>query len=100
MLKKHIVHLVIVSLKYFLDIDLTSSSHVLGTLLAIAGILKICMIHAADNLSNGLLTVKEDAINIKNDLILLKQNWDNSPMREALVNNLKNLKNMVPQKIS
>ena len=100
MFKKHIEHLVIVSLKYFFDIDYTFYSHVWVTLLAISALLKICMIHAADNFSDGLLTVKEDAINIKNELIFLKQNWDNSPMREALVNSLRNIKNMVPQKIS
>jgi hypothetical protein len=75
MYKKQIEQVVTVALKYFFDLDFNSCNHVLITLLVIAGFFKFSMNNILGVLSDGLLTIKEDALSIKANILSYKERW-------------------------
>jgi hypothetical protein len=100
MYRKHIEHAIMVGLKYFFDLDYNFCSHLLIGAVVIMGLFKFFISDIGAKFYDGLLTVKEDALNIKMELATVKENWYRSEMKENLVNNLRSLKNLVPDKLS
>ena len=62
---KQIGHLITVSMKYFLDIDPSICNHTFMAVLIMAGITKLLIHNIVAVLHDGILTVKEDAIVLK-----------------------------------
>ncbi len=98
MYKKHLGHFVMVSLKYFFDFDYTFCRHAYMIVLMIPFMFRMLFTTVTGYLYDGLITVKEDSLMIKNNIIAYKQHWDNSGMRVALVNNARSLKNNIFEK--
>ncbi len=92
MFRKHAGHFAMVSLKYFFDLDPGFSNHILVIALLLAGFFRLFVIKVSDNVHEGLLTVKEDTQEIAAEILMLKKRWGNSPVREALVNNIRSFK--------
>jgi len=74
-MKKHIGHIIIVSLKYFFDIDYSVCFHTFTTLIIWAGITKLFVCQAQYIFSDGLHTVMQDILTIKDQLDAYKERW-------------------------
>ena len=74
-MKRHIWHIVIVSLKYFFDIDYSLCLHTFSTLIIGVGITKLFVSQAQYIFSNGLLTVKQDILTLRDQLNAYKERW-------------------------
>lgn len=92
MYKKHLEHFLTVSLKYLFDFDYTIFHNAYMMLLMAPFIIKLAIVGMAAYLYEGIITVKEDLIEIKSTAVAAKQNWINSEMRETIVHNLRSLK--------
>jgi hypothetical protein len=75
MIRKQIGHFVIVSLKYFFDLDPIFSSHALLMILVSTGIIKLSMVKLAANIHDGLL---QDFVELKAGILSLRERWENS----------------------
>ena len=100
MYRKNIEHIIMVSLKYFFDLDYSFYSHIILAALVAVSLLKFFLNQTAAFFHEGIITVKEDAISLKSEIAIIKENWEISPVREALINNIRSIRNMVPQKLS
>ena len=100
MYKRHIEHLAMVSLKYFFDLDYNMFSHVFIVALVLISLFKLFFIKVVDIFQERMLSVKEDTARIKSNFLTLRENWENSTTRETLINNIRSLKKLVPQKLS
>lgn len=94
-MKKQIGHLVMISLKFFFDLDPSIYGHLLIAGIVIAGLAKLLIYNVTDNVRVGLVTVKEDAIAIKEEMGQCKERWENSQLREMLTNNVRNMKSTI-----
>src|SRR5262249_46602970 len=84
---RNIQHLATVLLKYFFDFDFAHLTHIVPLVVAIFGIAKLLFSKIGDELSDGIATVKEDAIIIKDEIAALIQrlkNDEGSPARVIL----------------
>ncbi|MCW3122045.1 MAG: hypothetical protein JWQ38_1537 [Flavipsychrobacter sp.] len=93
MYKKHLGHLLTVSLKYFFDFDFSYFHNAYLMVLMLPFVIKLAIEIVGTNLHEGLITVKEDVYTIKNGLITYKQNWDNSELRDNMMSNLRTIRN-------
>ena len=85
-------HLVIVTLKKNFDFDVRTCAPLLLVLPVLAGIAKSYCSEIATELHNGLTTVKDDAIAIKEPIKELKTHWEDSDTYEIFTNNIRSLK--------
>ncbi len=92
MFKKQVGHFVTVSMKFFFDFDISVFSHALFAVIILLGFIKLLFVILADNLYDGLLTVKEDAQLLQQEVAAYKQKWENSPVRETLINNVRSFR--------
>jgi len=100
MYKRHIEHLAMVSLKYFFDLDYSMFSHFFIVALVFISLFKLFFNNIVNIFHEGVVSVKEDAFEIKSNFLTLRENWENSTTRERLTNNIQSLKKLVPQKLS
>ena len=68
MIRKHLEHLTIESLKFFFNLDHTVCNHLLIVALVLFGSFRIIFDSTRDFLQDGLLTVKNDLNTIKSHI--------------------------------
>ena len=68
MIRKHLEHLTIESLKFFFNLDHTVCSHLFISALVFLGMFKLFFDHTRELFHDGLLTVKEDLRGIKSQI--------------------------------
>ena len=73
MIRKHLEHLTIESLKFFFNLDHTFCSHLLLSALVIVGMSKVLYDQAIQIFHDGLLTVKNDLSTIKSQIDFYKE---------------------------
>ena len=81
---RYIAHIITVSLKYFFDIDYLVYNHIHTIMHILAYNLGIFPAFIANEFYEGVLTVKNDAIAIRDNVLSLKERWDKSEMQEVL----------------
>jgi hypothetical protein len=87
MVRKYVKQFVMVCMKYFFDMDYLVCGHAFLALPIASCVFKLLAVRIAVEFQYGLLTVKEDAENIKAGFITYKERWDNGSIREALISN-------------
>lgn len=75
MITRNIQHLLMVSLKYFFDIDHYLCYHTFNAALLVLAFVKMFFIRAMLLFYDGLQTVKNDMHIIKTEIIVNKQRW-------------------------
>ena len=73
MIRKHLEHLTIESLKFFFNLDHTFCSHLFITLLVLTGMFKVVYEHTIQFFHDGVLTVKNDLQGIKSQIESYKE---------------------------
>ncbi len=68
MIRKHIEHLTIESLKFFFNLDHTVCNHLFITALVFISLSRIFFDHTRQFFQDGLLTVKSDLYTIKSQI--------------------------------
>lgn len=100
MYRKHIKNLISVGCKYFFDLDYRAVAHSFIVLLVLGGIAKLLWFKVGDELQDGLLTVKEDALSIKNSFAGIKDNWASSNLHTTLTGYVHGFREQIANKIS
>ena len=95
MCKKQLVHLVMVSLKYFFDLDPTFSSHMMLTALVILGLVRLYAGAFFKGFHSALLDVKDDVSTLPSEIVALRDRWNGSTVREALSNSVRSFRENV-----
>ena len=85
-----------VSLKYFFNFDPSCGKYVFLIALLLPDLFKLFLAGITAYFYVGVLTVKEDTLAMQAITIVFKERWDNSELREALVNNTRTLRNNFP----
>jgi len=77
MFRKQIGHFVMVSLKYFFDLDPSFSSHCLLLILVTIGVIKLSIVRLSGNIHVGLLQVKNNMLEWRAGIITLIERREN-----------------------
>jgi len=80
MFRKQIGHFVMVSLKYFFDLDPSIGSHVLVIILLAPGFLRLWAAKSGRYIQVGINNVKEDMFELKAGVNNIKERWGNSTL--------------------
>ena len=96
--KNHLGDLVIESLKYFFPVDPSFCNHVCEAALVFPFLLKLLFREIATYFHDGAITIKEDALTMKEMMQHIKERWHNSEVREAFIDNTRTLINNLPVK--
>jgi hypothetical protein len=73
MIRKHIEHLTIESLKFFFNLDHTICNHIVLSVLVLFGMFRLFFNHTCDLFRDGLLTVKNDVRAIRSQIECYKE---------------------------
>ena len=85
MIRKHIEHLAIESLKYFFNLDHALCNHLFLTILVAVSIFKLTIDNVGRIFHNGLLTVREDLNTIKTYITILVSRVEKAGLYESAV---------------
>jgi hypothetical protein len=85
MFRKQIFHLITVSLKFFFDFDANSSQQIFSMAQLFSTAAKLVLILSVAYFYQGLITVKQDVLTIKDDALSLAGRWENSQLRELVL---------------
>jgi hypothetical protein len=96
MFGKQIGRFVMVSLKYFFDLDPSFSSHCLLMLFVFTCFFKLTVAKLTSNIHDGLLTIKDTIPEWRAGILTLKERWDNNLNHGTIVNNMRLLKDSFP----
>lgn len=88
MYKKHITHLIIVSLKFFFDFDHNTCLQIFSMGRLLTCVLIMLFTISRDGLYDFLLTVRQDLCTFRADLQALSGRWSNSDLHELMGNRL------------
>jgi hypothetical protein len=88
-----------VSLKYFFDLEPYLLYQLLYKCVFLSLLFKFSLYRMGETLYDGLITVKEDALNLRSELKIVKERWDNSGIRETIENRLQIIRTNLPQDI-
>jgi len=87
MTTRHIQQFTLACVKYFFDFDHTLCNNIF-TMGAIAiCVLKYMITRTRTHLQNGLCAVREDLLTIRTSVDATRERWENSTIRERLINN-------------
>ena len=92
MCRKHLGHLIMVSLKYFFDLDPTFSSHLMLTALVIVGLVRLYAGKFSKGVHTALLDTWNDLSTIPTEVAALKVQWQQSNMRELIGNSVRSFR--------
>ena len=73
MIRKHIEHLTIESLKFFFNLDHTICNHIVISALVLIGMFRLFFDHTRELFHDGLLTVKNDVHAIRSQIEFYKE---------------------------
>jgi len=97
MYKRNIGYLIAESLKFFFNFDHTLCNHTLLVVLVAAGFFKLFFTKLAEELHDGILTVKEDILTIRSAFLALDERLATSAAHQRMINSIRTLKNNFPK---
>ena len=74
MYKKHIGHLIMVSMKYFFDLDYSLCHQLFMRFLLVPFIFRMLTENIGAHVQDSLLTVRQDISNVRRNILSLKDN--------------------------
>lgn len=89
---KQIQSLLTVAVRYFFNLDLHLFTPALLSIIVVIGFIKLFMSKVVDELHWGLLTVKEDAINLADSIKESWDRWQNSETHDLLISYTRSIK--------
>jgi hypothetical protein len=96
---KHIKELTVETLKFTLNVDHTFCTQLFLGALVLYSMFKLFVSRMSTEFQDGLLTVKKDALIVKDHINAVKdhintiaERWEQNELRDAFVNTLKNFR--------
>lgn len=96
MYRKHIEHFITVTLRYFFDFDYMIVNNAFLMMLLAAGGLRLLFARVANEFEEGIVTVREDALTIREHIAMLRERWMNSELYERIMTGARIVKENVP----
>lgn len=85
MYKKHIEQMMTAGMKLFFDLDYAVFHHFFLVVFLVAGLFKLLFTRIRFELNDGVLTVVEDIHTLREYLLMVKQQWQNSTAYDRVV---------------
>jgi len=79
-------------MKYFFDIDASMFNHLLFVIIVLLGSVKVIASMITGHLHDGLLTVKDDAMFLREEVASYKERFQNGQLQDAFISNVRSFR--------